>query len=95
MLWYSPTIYPLIRDLSYYSAVPISLNLIWQLGIKWFQTVDASALRDRIRCLLIDVFSGKADSENAKPESTSSLENGKPDPSLHSPEETGPFQESS
>ncbi|XP_078148796.1 ubiquitin-like-specific protease 1D isoform X2 [Carex rostrata] len=40
-------------------------------GMKWFKTVDASALRDRIRCLLIEVFD-KANLENGTPESTSS-----------------------
>jgi hypothetical protein len=68
--------------------------------MKWFQAVDASALRDRIGCILTDVFN-KANLENGKPESISNLENGKPESAsnlengkseLISSEEDEPFE---
>ncbi|KAJ1691415.1 hypothetical protein LUZ63_015570 [Rhynchospora breviuscula] len=52
------------------------------LGIKWFQPIDALALRQQIKCLLIDVLD-KANLENGKPEGTffdtANMGNGKPE----------------
>ncbi|KAJ4789390.1 Ubiquitin-like-specific protease 1D [Rhynchospora pubera] len=63
-------------------------------GVKWFQPIDALALRQQIKCLLIDVLD-KANLENGKPEGTffdtSNMGNGKPESTSY--KDDAPHQE--